>query len=182
MRIYTWLTLTFILLMFGLVVQYVAIAEDANILEVKIIGSTFKSLAKAYVAITDLESLRRENITKLNRTEDAKFRSKYTKVYDLVRELPKSVKNTYRISDNIRKDQIIQKLETWDKRDICLLIDSIPDEIIAKYFKEYLKENKSAISGKNIFEQVRDFWQKMLSKISKNSMLFYPKLYREILC
>ncbi len=150
----------------GLYFQNYVFAQENVSMEDKIIGSTFKTLAKAFVVMADIEKLKKNNIDKLNKMDKDKFKRRYTKVYEVIKDLPPKVKVSYGITEHMPKEQVITNIESLDKKKIYETIDSIPDTIIAKQFKQYLSEKKQEIQKSNMVEQVNKFWNKMIEKVN----------------
>lgn len=132
----------------------------------KIVGSTFKTLAKAFVVTTDINKLKKNNIDKLNKMNEEKFKKRYAEVYKVIKDLPAKLKVSYGITKTITKEQIIKDIESLNKKNIYEIIDSIPDAIIAKQFKQYLSEKKQEIQKSNAVEQINKFWNKMIARAS----------------
>lgn len=160
---------TILLLVAGLCFQSCIFAQENVSIEDKIIGSTFKTLAKAFAAMTDINKLKKNNIDRLNKMDEEKFRRRYAKVYEVIKDLPPKLKASFRVTEHMTKEQVIKNIESFDKNKIYETIDSIPDTIIAKEFKQYLREKKQEIQKSNVVEQINNFWDKMISKVN------YPK-------
>ena len=131
----------------------------------RIIGSTFKVLAKGFVEIADINKLK-NNIDRINKMSEDKFKKRYTEAYKVIKDLPPELKLRYGITEATTKEQIIKDIDSLDKSKIYEIIDSIPDEIIAKQFKQYLSEKKEEIQKSNIVEQINKFWNKMINNVS----------------
>lgn len=160
---------TILVLLTGLCFQSRIFAQENVSMEDKIIGSTFKTLAKAFVAMTDINKLKKDNIDILNKMEEAKFRTRYAKVYGVIKDLPPKLKASFRVTEHMAKEQAVKNIESLDKKRIYETIDSIPDTIIAKQFKRYLSEKQQEMQKSNIVKQVNNLWVKMTAKVN------YPK-------
>lgn len=66
----------------GLQVKEEAAFED------KIIGPTFRILAKTFVTLADINKLKKKNIKKLNKMSEENFRKRYAKAYEDIKNLP----------------------------------------------------------------------------------------------
>lgn len=154
----------------GLFLQRYACAQenqDAR-MEDKIIASTFKNIAKAYVEVSDIQQLKKNNIEKMEKMDEDRFRTRYAKYYEAIRALPPGIKGAYGINEEMNKQQVIEKIKSLNKNEICVLIDAVPDEIIAQRFKEYLivKKKKLEAQESTILEQVRNFWERIVKRNS----------------
>ncbi len=146
------------LLMFSLFFQCMVFAQAQQSIEDKIIGSTFKGIARAYIMVVDLKQFKKDKIAILQKMEEDRFRRKYARTYLVISELPKELKITYGINENMNKAQAIKKINSLDKKKIYGIIEGVPDELIAKHFKEYLARRKVGVQSGNIVGQVKDFW------------------------
>ncbi len=149
-------------------------AEAQNSIADKIIGSTFKGLAKAYIMVVDLKQFKKEKIALLQRMDENKCRKRYAKTYAVMSELPEELKNAYGIDENMNKGQVIKKINSLDKKKIYGIINGLPDGLIAKYFKEYLAKRKQEVQSGNIIAQVKDFWERVIeNKSAKRSRNYF---------
>jgi len=130
----------------------------------KIISSSFKTLAKAFVAASDIAALKKNNIAKLNQMSNEKFRQRYEKVYAVIKDLPSQVKADYGISDTMTKEQAIKNIEGLDKKAAYALINAIPDEIIAGEFRKYLSKKDDKIQKDSLLEQIKKIWHQITRK------------------
>lgn len=134
----------------------------------RIVASTFKTLAKAFVATADVGKLKQENIRKIDNMDEAKFRKQYAKVYVVIKELPPQLKLDYGVSEKMTKEQVVNDIKSLNKASIYKLIDGIPDAFIVSEFKRHLINSKQKIQRKNLANQVGKIWNKMIAK-TKNS-------------
>jgi len=148
----------------GLCLWSPVFAQENISIEDRIIGSTFKVLAKGYVAITDINKLKENNIRRLNKMDEEKFQRHYVKTYPVIRDLPLSFKARYKISEHMTKQEVIQDIEELDKEKIYGIIDSLPDAFIANNFKQYLNKQRQKIQNSNIVGQINYCWDKIIKK------------------
>ena len=156
-----------LILVIGLSFQSCAFAKEKVHIEDIIIGSIFKELAKAYVAVTDINKLKKDNIDKLNKMDTEKFQRRYAKVYEVIKDLPPDLKVSYGVAEHMTKEQIIKNIESFDKKKINEAIDYIPDTIVVKQFRKYLSEKKQEIQKGKLVEQINKFWNKIIEKVNK---------------
>lgn len=156
-----------LLLVMGLYFQSCVFAQEKVSVEDKIIGLTFKTLAKALVVTVDIGKFKKNNIDKLNKMDKEKFKRQYAKAYEAIKDLPSKLKISYGIAEDMPKEQVIKDIESLDKKKIYETIDYIPDTIIAKQFKKYLSEKKQEIQKSSLVEEINKFWNKMLEKVNK---------------
>jgi len=144
--------------------QGLVLAEEKVGVEDRIIGSTFKTLAKAFVLAVDINKLKKNNINKLNKMSEEKFSKRYAKAYAIIKDLPPKLKESYGITEAMTKETAIRNTESLDKNKIYEIIDSIPDEVIAKQFKQYLSDVKEDIGKSSAVEQINKLWNKIIGK------------------
>lgn len=153
----------FLLLLNLLWYSFACGAEKSN-LQDKIIASTFKTLAKGFVLAVDIQKIKEKNITKLKKMDEDKFKEKYAKVYQTIKELPPDFKKSYGIAEQMTKEQAIDNIDSLDKKRMYKAIDEIPDGFIAGIFKEYLFQTKEKIQEVNLVEQIKKLWNKIVAK------------------
>ncbi len=157
----------FLLLILGLFPQNRLAAQETAGVSDKIIGSTFKTMAKAYVAVADVNKLKKDNVEKISGMEESKFERRYAKAYVNMKDLPDNLKSKYGITERMTKAQAIKSIEKLDKKNIGLAIDCIPDAVIARQFKEYLRGEKHEAQKGDIIQRINALWNRMVEKISK---------------
>lgn len=140
-------------------------AEDKASPSEALIGSTFKILAKAFVATTDIEKIKKENIAKLNKMDEEKFRARYAEVYQVIKSLPPGLKAEYAISPEMTRQQAIKDIKSFNKQKLYLMIDSVPDTIIARQFRQYLSQQGQAAKGDNLIGQINRVWSRITAKV-----------------
>ncbi len=128
-----------------------------------LIGSTFKTLAKAFVAGADIEEIKEQNIFKLIKMNEDKFHRQYVKIYAVLKECP-SLREAYGFSEFTTKDLVIENIRALDKKKINQIIDLVPNAVIAAQFKEYLKSLKEELQQNNLFVQINQSWNKIIGR------------------
>jgi hypothetical protein len=155
---------TLLLLLAGLCLGSIALAQEKTDLQDRLIGSTFKLIAKSYVTMTDLKQLRKNMLGRLEGMSEEELKIKYARTYAAVKSLPAGVKAAYGVNEDMNKLQVVNKINSWDKKRICGFIDSIPDTIIANEFRGYLDRRRQGIQKQNIVEQIKGFWNRIVTK------------------
>ncbi|MDO8662992.1 MAG: hypothetical protein Q7K98_07240 [Candidatus Omnitrophota bacterium] len=165
-----------LLLILNLCFQGLIFAEEKAKMEDGIIGSTFKVLAKTFVSVADINKIKKNNIDRLNKMKEEKFKKRYAEVYKVIKDLPVELKIRYGITETMTKEQAIRNIESPDKKIIYEMINSIPDAIIANQFKQYLSGKKQEIQKSNVVEQINKFWKNLIAKTNMASPA--PKINR----
>lgn len=115
------------------------VSAEAGIGE-KVIGSTIKGAVKVYVAITNIETKKKQIIAKLKKADARRYKEKYARLYVLLKDLPPHLKATYKVTPHMNKEQMIKNVESMDKKAIYRAINSIPDKTVMALFKQYRSE------------------------------------------
>lgn len=129
-----------------------------------IIGSTFKSLAKAFVLGADFNKLKKDNIKTISKMSEEKFRKEYLKAYNIIKDYPPVVKKSG-LKEDMTKNEAIKRIKALTKKEAYETIDSVPNSLIAGQFRLYLNQRKQEIRESSLFVQVQQFWNKILEKI-----------------
>ena len=153
------------MLAIGLSFQDSVFAQEKVSGEDKMIGATFKGLAKAYIAVTDIDKLKKDKIDELNTMDTEKFQKRYARIYVIIKDWPSALKSKYTITEAMTKDQAIKNIASLNKAAIYEMIDSTPDAIIAARYRQYLAEGKQEAPGTQktgLAEQVTMVWNRIL--------------------
>jgi len=143
--------------------SYALAPQEVNFTE-RIVGTAFKNLAKAFVLVADLNKLKENNIAKLKRMDQDKFRKRYAEVYRVIKYLPDKIKHSYRITEAMTINEAIADIGLLDEKRIYEIIDSIPDAAIAGQFRQYLEARKHQLQGSNLNEQIGKIWNAIIGK------------------
>jgi hypothetical protein len=129
------------------------------------IGQAVKLFAKGYIAISDIDKAKKNNIAKLEKMNDQEFAHKYAALYGDMSGLPQGVKDAYGIDEKMDRTGAINKIRSAGKKDLYTIIDSIPDPFITRHFDSYL-------AGKGIDPKKRPspmdamvFWDSVRKKL-----------------
>ena len=161
-------TATFIMiLMLAANLQSPVLALDKVSLQDRVIGSTFKALARRFVAVLDFDKFKKDNINRINNIPSDKFKIKYAQVYETLKDLPPELKTKYGITENMSKEQVIKDIELSDKKSIYESINAVPDTFIVKEFKKYLNQKKQDTRKADLVKEINVFWNKILAKVKE---------------
>jgi hypothetical protein len=114
-------------------------AEAATVKQ-KVVGKTIKIVARIAVATTNIEKTKKRLVNKLRLMGDKQFRTQYAKFYELIKDMPQDIKIIYKVTPAMTREQMIENIESVDKKKIYKIINSIPDKTVAELFKEYRRE------------------------------------------
>ena len=105
----------------------------------KLIGVTVKGIAKLVVTTTDIDKAKKRFSDKLRDMDNEKFRVKYARLYEVIKDLPGDLKTVYRITPDMTKEQMIKNIESVNsKKEMYRTINRIPDRTIKELLKLYL--------------------------------------------
>ncbi len=133
----------------------------------RIIASTFKTLAKAYVATANLEKIKKTQIDHLRGMNNDKFQKRFHKIQSTLNPLPASFKTKYGLKDQMAKEEVIAEIEKLDKKQINQMIEETPDTFIALQFKNYLRDLKQDTKDSDWVKKIHEFWEKIVVKTEK---------------
>lgn len=132
----------------------------------KVIGSTFRGLARTFVAMTDINKLRDNSITKVEKMSDGKFNKKYAKAYDILKDLPEDIKLQYAITEQMTRQQAIANMKNLNKKEMYKLINAIPNNLIANaFYSNFKQENNVTVKKETMVERVENAWQSMMQRV-----------------
>ncbi len=120
---------------------------EATTIGEKMVGKTIKVVVRIAVATTNIKKVKKKLVKKLELMDDEKFRMRYAKSYELLKDLPPDIKATYKVTLHMSKEQMFKNIESVDKKQIYKIISSIPDKTVTGLFKEYLREMRHVDSG-----------------------------------
>ena len=128
-----------LLLSLVLFLQTPVFAESATIKQ-KVIGKTIKTMVRFVVATTNIEKVKKRLVNKLGLMRDEQFRAQYAKFYELIKDVPQDIKTNYKVTPRMTKDEMIENIESMDKKKAYKIINSISDKTAAELFKRYRRE------------------------------------------
>jgi len=128
-----------------------ATSEDA------LVGSMFKTLAKAYLATVDIEKFKANNVSQVNGFDEQDFRRHYARFFRVVEQSPR-LKKEFGLSPDMTKGKVLALVRSLDKKKLSRMIDAIPNTVVNDEFKLYLNREKIKSRDKNIAEQVKMVW------------------------
>lgn len=159
-------TAAVLLLVLGLLWPGRLNAQPAPTFEERMISSVLKNLARAYTAVADIDKIKKENVTRLRRMDEGKFKKKYAAVYDAIKDMPASIKEKYFLSENMSKDDAIMAIYLLDKKRLYEIIDAAPDTMLARIFKQHLARTKEKFDSSDIVVHIRKFWDNLAKSLS----------------
>jgi hypothetical protein len=142
-------------------------AEQKVSAQDQMIGSTFKTLAKTFIATSDINVLKYDSIAKLSVMSEEKFQKRYAEVYPSLKRLPEHVKKEYAVSARMTRAQAIRDIRSLNRNKIYALIDSVPNEVIAAEFRRHLAKQGGEAPKGGISEQINRLWREATQNLRK---------------
>ncbi len=129
-----------------------------------VVGGTIKTLAKIYVKTSNLTKLKSKYIKKITNMKDDKFNKYYMQFYDVYKELPPDLKQKYVFTDQVTKAEVIQKIDTVNKRDLIGIINKIPSDFILRKTKYYLHKSHEQSPHRPVVNEMF-LWRSIIQKV-----------------
>ena len=145
-----------------------AVAAEKVAVQDRVVGGTFKTMAKAYIAAADIGPLKENNIKRIESMREDWFKQKYAEVYQVIGELPPEVRAKYRVKDGMTKREAIALIRSLDKKDMYEIIDKVPDPAIARQVNARFS-SKEGGDKEGLMERVGAIWQKVVAEVSAPS-------------
>ncbi len=139
-------------------------AQETNSFSDHAIAVTLKTMATAFLQTVDFEKLKAKHIKTLSKMDEKKFRKHYSKVYDVLKDVPLGLRLRYGVTVNMTQKEAIRRMQRLKKIDVQQIIDALPDEAIAKHVKAYLKQMSSTSKDQNFLQPLDSLWKKMTQK------------------
>ncbi len=141
--------------------------EDVS-LQDRMVGGTFKTMAKAYIATADVQVLKEKNIKRIEIMREDWFERQYADVYKVIKDLPPRIKDKYRIKAGMTKAEAVTVIRSLDKRQINTIIDAIPDPVIAGQFNEQWRSEGDGTKG-DLMGRIQMIWGKVMAAVNAPS-------------
>ncbi len=139
-------------------------ADGANELGDRAIAATIKTLAKAFVQTVDLEKFKAKHIRSLSKMTEEKFQKRYVEIYDVVKDIPAELRIKYGVTEHLDRTEAIRDIGHLDKTDLAQIIDGIPDQVVIKYVKIYIRKNVDQAKDQIFLQQIDSLWKKITQK------------------
>ncbi|MBI3315007.1 MAG: hypothetical protein HYZ86_03590 [Candidatus Omnitrophica bacterium] len=139
-------------------------ADGINELSDRAIAATVKTLAKVFVETVDLEKFKAKHIRSLSKMTEEKFQKRYIEIYDVVKDIPAELRVKYGVTEHLNRTEAVKNIGHLDKTDLAEIIDGIPDQVVIKYVKIYIKKNVDQAKDQIFLQQIDSLWKKITQK------------------
>lgn len=120
------------------------------------IAASFKSLAKAFIAVQDKAELAK----RLRSMDEERFQKRYARVYGVIKHSPLLLQK-YGFREGMSAGELADKLDSWDKHKLSSIVDGIPDSAIASEFKKYVSGESRDARNADTGEQISWVWNRV---------------------
>ena len=95
---------------------------------------------------------------------EVKFQKRYIEIYDAVKDIPPELRIKYGITEHLSRKEAITDIGHLDKMDLVQIIDGIPDQVVIKHVKIYIKKNVDQAKDQIFLQQIDSLWKKITQK------------------
>ena len=152
-------------LIFSLCCQGIVLAEKVTVQD-RMVGGTFKTMAKAYIAAADIGKLKEKNIQRIKIMREDWFEKQYAEVYAIIKDLPPGLKEKYGVTEGMSRGRAIGIIRSLDKKKICEIIDQIPDPVIHQQFNAQFSHDDGA-PKLGLMDRIKMIWAKVVAAANK---------------
>jgi hypothetical protein len=152
-------------LAFSLCFQSFAVAAEKVTVQDRVVGGTFKTMAKAYIATADIRQLKDNNVKRVESMREDWFEKKYAEVYKVIKDLPPALRAKYRVREDMSRAQVIALIRSLDKKQIYEIIDQVPDPMISQQFNAQFSQ-KDGEDKEGLMGRIQTIWQKVVAEVS----------------
>ncbi len=146
----------------------VVLAGGDDAVDVRVIGGTFKTLARGYVVTADIEKLKAGKIARIEHMRDDWFAEKYAELYEVIKGMPLKIRTRYGVTEHLTRAQAVRIIRGLDKGKLYEIIDNVPDRLIAEQFNEQLRRDEKG-NGGSLQDKIGRMWGRAVAAISKGA-------------
>lgn len=129
-----------------------------------LVGSMFKTMAKAYLATADIEGFKENTLSQLNAFDEPGFHRHYARFFRVVDKSPRLSKE-FGLSPDMTREKARAVVRSLDKNKLSRMVDAVPNPVVNEEFKLYLSREKIKSRDKNIADQVSMVWAKLRERL-----------------
>jgi hypothetical protein len=155
-------------LVMSLCFQGLSLAAEQVTVQERVVGGTFKTMAKAYIATADIRQLKEKNIKRVENMREDWFKKKYAEVYKVIKDLPPKLRTKYGVKENMTKAQVIAVIRSLDKKQIYEIIDQVPDPMISQQFNAQFSQ-KDGEAKDGLTDRIGKIWAKVVAEVNAPS-------------
>lgn len=146
-------------------------AGEAAGVQAAVVGSSVKTLARAFVATADLDEVKAVIIEKLSRMKPEIYRRQYARRYRVIKDLPDGLKKKYGLVEHLPKDRMIAVIRSWDKKKSYEIIEAVPNETLAREVGVYFHAGDKGEKDKGFMQKVQIVWKDVLDDLTRKPAL-----------
>ena len=143
-----------------------AYADQTNNLSDHVIAATIKTLAKGFVQTMDVEKMKAKQTQAILKMDDVKFHKRFIEISDVLKDLPPDLRAQYGFKENMTQEDVVTKIQNLDKKTLITMINGVPDQLIIKQLKVYLRQTAYQVKDfdQNFLNQMNSLWKKIMQK------------------
>ena len=134
----------------------------------RLISSTFKTLAKTYIAATDFNALKKNTLARLEQLDTGSFHERYPRTLQIITDAP-ALKTQFGLRGDMTVDQAIAFIRSLDKKKVSAVIDAVPDQVVARHVLDDISRTTKSVNSKNIGDQVAAVWHNLQDRLDRTT-------------
>jgi uncharacterized membrane protein YccC len=140
----------------------------AQTVQDRLISSTFKTLAKTYIATTDFNTLKKNTIARLEQLDTDSFHEKYPRVLQIINDAP-ALQKQFGLRSDMSVERAISVIKSLDKKKVSAMIDAVPDQVVARRVAEDISSASQSVNSKNVLDQVTAVWRNLQDRLDRTA-------------
>ncbi len=141
-------------------------AESKTAISDRVVSSTFKTLAKAYINSSDFNSLKKNTVKRLRDLDQDSFRERYPRVLGIISQSP-VLQEKYGFPRDMAVPGAVSIVEGLDKKKACSIIDAVPDGVLAAHVRDYISERFKNNDSRSAIDRVKAAWEDIKKRLDK---------------
>ncbi|MFA5100840.1 MAG: hypothetical protein WC547_08160 [Candidatus Omnitrophota bacterium] len=140
----------------------------AQTVQERFISSTFKTLAKTYIAATDFKTLQKNTLARLAQLDNDSFHERYPRTLQLIKDSP-VLEKQFGLRPDMSVGQAISFTKSLDKKKVAAIIDAVPDQVVARHVMEDLSRARRSVNSKHVADQVSGVWSNLQDRLDRTA-------------
>ncbi len=132
----------------------------------RMIGSSVKLMAKAYILTADIEKLKKHHAARIRGMDDDSFRVQYANTLGVIEESP-GLRERFGLGAYMDREAMVATVEGLNKDKLYKMIDAVPDKVISSRFKRFMARRGDQMRGMDVPARVQYAWRSLVGRIEK---------------
>jgi hypothetical protein len=133
--------------------------SSADQFKTKALSLAVKTCIKAYIANSDFQNLKNENMAAINRKTEPQFEADYDQAWPVLKKCPYPI-SKYSLRQKMTKQEVLGVVSRLTRDDCLGAVDNIPDEVIIDQFNKGMADPD--IQNKPLNEQINLIMKKSI--------------------